>query len=308
MESVAVVISTYNGEKYLREQLDSILKQQSVEVSLFVRDDGSSDKTKDILSLYAENHDNISVEFAPNVGVGNSFMNALYNVPDNFDYYAFADQDDIWCENKLSEAVKVLKESGKLLYASNQENVDSEGNSLGLRWEKDDKRIFLTPEGIIGTNVLCGCTMVMCGEFAKLICEESRRPSEAVLKVKNHDGWIAVVAAIYDGLVYDNRSFIKYRQHGNNVVGSYKPSFQQRMRQRRKKLFDKDLRNIRSRQSREICEKFPEVASKFPLLQLCAKTETRKDKKLIINHNSELRKFTGESKFSFKLKVWLGLF
>lgn len=308
MDTVAVVMSTYNGEKYLREQLDSIIAQKDVIVSLYVRDDGSCDGTKEILNEYAEKHENIIVDFAQNVGVGNSFMNALYSTPDSYDYYAFADQDDIWCENKLYEAIKFLKESGKFLYASNQENVDKDGNSLGLRWGKDDERVFLTPVGIIGTNVLCGCTMVMTAKFAKLICEANRRPSESVLKVKNHDGWIAVVAATYNGLIYDNRSFIKYRQHGNNVVGSYKPSLRQKLNQRKKKLFNKELRCIRSCQSREICEKFPEVASKFPLLQICANAKTRKGKKEIIKHNAELRKFTGEGKFSFKLKVWLGLF
>lgn len=308
MYKVAVLMSTYNGEKYLREQVDSILNQQNVDLQLFVRDDGSSDGTKEILKEYAQSDANVHTEFAENVGVGDSFMNLLYSVPDTFDFYAFSDQDDIWYGNKLYEAVKLLKERDKLLYASNQENVDKNGNTLGLRWDTDDKRVFLSPEGIIGTNVLCGCTMVMTGKFVKLISEESRRPSETVLNIKNHDGWIAVVAATYDGLVYDNRAFIKYRQHGNNVVGSYKPSLRQKIKQRIRKLRNKNLRCIRSRESGEICEKFPEVAVNFPLLQICANMKTRKGKKEIIKHNAELRKFTGESKISFKLKVWAGLF
>ncbi|MCM1438259.1 MAG: glycosyltransferase family 2 protein [Roseburia sp.] len=308
MDKIAVLMSTYNGQKYLREQIDSILNQVDVYFELFIRDDGSTDDTVKIITEYVDKYSNIHFERGENLGVGNSFMNLLYSAPASFDYYSFADQDDIWLPNKLNEGVKLLKESGKYLYVSNQENVDKDGNSLGLRWEINDKRVFLTPEGIISSNVLCGCTMIMTGNFAKLICEENRRPSDAVLKSKNHDGWIAVVAAVYNGLIYDDRAFIKYRQHGDNVVGSYKQSLRQRINQRRKKLFNKDLRCIRSRESREICEKFAEVASEFFLLQICAKTETHNDRKDIIKHSAELRKFTGEGKFSFKLKVWLGFF
>lgn len=306
--TVAVVMSTFNGEKYLREQLDSILNQQGVAVTLYIRDDGSSDGTKEILSEYEKINNNVYVDYAQNVGVGNSFMNALYSVPDTYEFYAFADQDDIWQEEKLSEAIKFLIDRGKSLYASNQENVDSEGNSLGLRWEKDDERVFLSPEGITATNVLCGCTMVMTGEFKKLICEENRRPSSTILKIKNHDGWIATVGAVYDGLVYDNRSFIKYRQHGGNVVGAYKPSFFKKMKQRGKKLLNRELRSARSRQSGEVCEKFPDKALNFPLLQICACADSMKGKKEIIKHQAELCKFTNESKMTFKLKVYLGLF
>ena len=137
MISVAVIMSTYNGEKYLGEQIDSILNQKDLEVTLFVRDDGSSDGTKNILEKYARDNGKIHINFGVNAGVGNSFMNALYSVPDTFDYYAFADQDDIWLENKLFQAVKALQESGKMLYASNQENTDKDGNSLGLRYKED---------------------------------------------------------------------------------------------------------------------------------------------------------------------------
>ncbi len=308
MNSVAVLMSTYNGEKYLTAQLDSILNQRGVSVTLFVRDDGSSDGTKSILNEYAEKHSNIHLNFAENVGVGKSFMNLLYSAPDSFDFYAFADQDDIWLEDKLSEAAKLLSESGKLLYVSNMECVDKYGVSMGMRWATDDKKLFLTPEGIVSANVLCGCTMLMSAEFVKLICDESKRPSDIVLRLKNHDGWIAAVAALYDGLIFDNRSFIKYRQHGENVVGAYNVGFIKGFKQRKNKFFNKNLRCPRSRQSIEICEKFPEKAAGFPLLQLGARTKSLKDKKAIIRRQAEFRRFTEESKIAFILKVRFGFF
>lgn len=308
MKSVAVVMSTYNGEKYLREQLDSILCQAGVEVSLFVRDDGSSDGTKGILSDYAEKYGNVHVEFAENVGVGESFMNALYSTPDTFDYYAFADQDDIWLKEKLSVATEVLEESGKSLYASNQENVDKDGNSLGLRWKQNDERVFLTPEGIISTNVLCGCTMVFTNEFKRIIADRAVRPSSVVLRLKNHDGWIALIAAMSEAIVYDNNSYIKYRQHGNNVVGAYKTSFGKKLKAKFKKLFRPELRNYRSHTARELCLRFPQLTRNFPLIEICANSKKYKGKRAILKNQKKLRSFTGESYMVFRLKVMFGLF
>lgn len=80
------------------------------------------------------------------------------------------------------------------------------------------------------------------------------------------------------------------------------------MKLRKKKLLNKKLRCIRSRQSYEICQKFPEEAAKYPLLQISAFTKLLKDKKNIIKHQAEFRAFTNESKSSFKFKVYFGLF
>lgn len=308
MDNVAVIMSTYNGEKYLREQLDSILGQVNVSVTLYVRDDGSVDETKQILSEYAKHYDSVHVEFAQNVGVGNSFMNALYATPDTFDYYAFADQDDIWLENKLYEAVKTLKDSGANLYVSNQECVNGEGKSLGLRWLPDDERVFLNPEGILCQNVLCGCTMALTKQFKRIICKEDKRPAPDVLNLKNHDGWIALVAAMGKGIVYDNRSFMKYRQHGANVVGAYKASFGKRLRAKFRKIKHNELRNYRSKTARELCLKCPELTCKYPIIEMCAVADTRKGKRQILKNQKELRRYANEGRSNFWLKVIFGLF
>ena len=93
---VAVLMSTYNGEKYIRDQIDSILSQIKVNVTLFIRDDGSTDSTVKIITQYTEKYSNIKFWVGENIGVGNSFMQLLYSLTDEFDYYAFSDQDDIW--------------------------------------------------------------------------------------------------------------------------------------------------------------------------------------------------------------------
>ncbi|MDE6504999.1 MAG: glycosyltransferase family 2 protein [Clostridia bacterium] len=307
MKTVAVLMSTYNGEKYLREQIDSILNQSNVDVRLFVRDDGSSDNTKEILTEYAEKYDVINLDFAENAGVGNSFMNLLYSAPDTFDYYAFADQDDIWESKKLFEATELLQKSGKFLYASNQENVDKNGNSLGLRYDENCK-IHMTPVSILEKNMIAGCTMVVTNDFYRILIEESRRPSEELLNNRIHDVWLAMVASVYDGIVYDKRSFIKYRQHENNVVGAGKSSLSKRIKERTKKLSNKKLRNGRSKLAQEICLKFPEQVEKYPFLKVCANAKKLRNKRKLIKAHKELRSYTGESYLGFVCKVTLGLF
>lgn len=89
-KSVQVVMSTYNGEKYLKEQIDSILSQEGVDVRLYIRDDGSSDRTTDILASYQE-HKNVKIEKGNNLGFAKSFLTALDEC-DEADYYAFSDQ------------------------------------------------------------------------------------------------------------------------------------------------------------------------------------------------------------------------
>ena len=119
--TIAVLMSTYNGEKYIKEQLDSIFRQKEVKVTLYVRDDGSTDGTLDIIKLY---HGIILLPFDENKGPGLSFMTLLYHVmgqSTKYDYYAFADQDDIWMDNKLIKAIKQIQNNGEcVLYSSNQ--------------------------------------------------------------------------------------------------------------------------------------------------------------------------------------------
>lgn len=106
-KSVQVVMSTYNGEKYLKEQIDSILSQEGVDVRLYIRDDGSSDRTTDILASYQE-HKNVKIEKGNNLGFAKSFLTALDEC-DEADYYAFSDQDDVWEKDKLSTESRYSK-------------------------------------------------------------------------------------------------------------------------------------------------------------------------------------------------------
>ena len=102
--TVTVFMSTYNGEKYLEQQIESILHQEHVKVKLFIRDDGSKDNTIKILRKYSK-LSNIHVIYGDNIGYAKSFLKIIEN-NEYTSYYSFSDQDDIWLPNKLHEAIR----------------------------------------------------------------------------------------------------------------------------------------------------------------------------------------------------------
>ena len=134
--TVAVLMSTYNGENYISEQIESILSQKDVNIKLYIRDDGSEDKTLSILKQYSV-LDNVKlVVDGENIGPGNSFMRLLYTYAglEGVEFFAFSDQDDIWFSNKIAIAIETLGDSGQAkLYCSNQ-NIFKNGVDCGLRY------------------------------------------------------------------------------------------------------------------------------------------------------------------------------
>ena len=125
MDKVYVLMSTYNGDKYLKEQLESILDQKNINVSIFIRDDGSTDNTEMIIKSFCDNHNNIHYFSGENIGYGKSFMELIKNVPNDAEYYAFSDQDDVWKLDKLISAIQAIREiSEPALYCALPEYVD----------------------------------------------------------------------------------------------------------------------------------------------------------------------------------------
>ena len=305
MQKVGILLSTYNGEKYLKEQLDSILRQHSVEIELFIRDDGSSDHTNVILSEYANSDKRVHVSFGENVGVGNSFMNLLYTVPETFDYYGFSDQDDIWDEEKIIEAINALRNSKCSLYASNQECIDKDGKYLYMRYS-DRNQMHLTPLSIMCQNTIAGCTFVFDSKLFKLLKE--RQPSSELLRLRIHDVWVAMAAAITGSIYYDNKSYIKYRQHDNNVVGAEKDSWVDVIKMQFGKVRDSSQRNGRSMIAQEAVKCFPESVEEADLLRVCGNPKTIRNKLELIRHSSTIRNYTKESWLGFIIKVLIGLF
>lgn len=216
---VLVLMSTYNGERFLEEQLDSILSQEGVDVRLLVRDDGSKDNTCQIMSDYASKHQNIEFKPCENVGFVKSFselvkMAVFSDI--NADYYAFADQDDIWMPKKLATACDVLatKDNSKPnLFTSNSMQVDAEGRELELFHKGPEPKFRKGNVLVFGTEQ--GCSMVFNRKAVEIYSEH-----EPTLTW--HDRWLYHICYFLGSVTYDHRPLFYYRRHEKNALANHK--------------------------------------------------------------------------------------
>ena len=212
-DEVIVLMSTYNGEKYLKTQIDSILSQEGCQIRLVVRDDGSKDRTLDVLEEYASKG-KLEYYQGKNAGPARSFMELIKKAPDG-QFYAFADQDDKWMQDKMVCGIKNLKGKEKpAVYASNMSMVDDDLNlieSVGL-----PEKVYTDFTSVMtSSGKLYGCTMMFNGEMVKFI---RSHPDPKYLIM--HDLWLCMIAALFDNLYYDAEPHMYYRQHRESVTYS----------------------------------------------------------------------------------------
>lgn len=211
---IAILMSTYNGEHYLREQLDS-LEKQDIPVDIFIRDDGSSGKTPAILKEY-ESKSNIYVEYGSNLGYKKSFMTLLMNTS-GYDYYAFCDQDDVWLPCKISSAIHLLNayDDKPALYYSNLRKCNS---SLEVYKVTDlDKRVMSLQSNILRRSI-AGCTMVINKTLRQIAAGIGINDK---LLLQGHDSYLVSLCYAVNGkTICDKNSYILYRQHDDNTSGS----------------------------------------------------------------------------------------
>ncbi len=205
-----VLLSTYNGEKYLEEQLDSLKSQTLKDVSVLVRDDGSSDSTREI--LLRNESINIRWYSGENVGAARSFMTLVNDAPEA-DYYAFCDQDDYWLPEKLETAENILERSDnklKLYYS----NVTVTDKSLRVIKKSTYDPNSGSLKKMLLRNYVTGCTAV----FSKDLLEALKSYSPDFIFM--HDWWSNLVCLSLGGEVFfDENSYILYRQHNDNALG-----------------------------------------------------------------------------------------
>lgn len=209
---VHIILSTYNGEKYIRELLISLFNQTYPHIEIHIRDDGSIDNTVNIINSFSREKRKIHLTLGENIGVPSSFHKTLNCKGKKDDLYAFCDQDDIWKPEKVSRAVSKITarhQPENVLYFSRLEYVDEHLNHLGLS---------LTPHHIgisnaIVENIAIGCTIVFGSAIKQLILQAN--PHDMMM----HDWWAYLTASTFGDVIYDNQSSILYRQHGNSVTG-----------------------------------------------------------------------------------------
>ena len=219
MYKVLVVMSTFNGEKYLSEQIDSILSQIGVDITLVIRDDGSKDRTTEIIKKYASKNNRIVPIYGRNIGFRKSFFNTLREYySEDFDYYSFSDQDDVWMPEKLIKAIEALKKITDLnkgkLYASSLNVVDQ---SLKPMYINSFTNLRVSYGSALSRQRLAGCTMVFDSKIAKLCIkfDMDRYPEKLI----SHDGAVYYICLACGGNVYyDENSFIKFRRHTGTVT------------------------------------------------------------------------------------------
>lgn len=210
---IEVLMSTYNGEKYIREQLDSILAQKGdFQLKVSIRDDGSVDGTKDILAEYA-NTQNIQVTYGNNIGVNASIMSLVLSAERDFDYFSFSDQDDVWHLDRLEKAItalNLLPSTIPLLWSCMEELTNEElepyCNMPTPKLLGDFYNAFLQ-------NKTPGHTQVFNATLRNIL---EKYPAD---KMHVYDWILYLLACEFGQVLFCEDICGQYRQHGNNVIG-----------------------------------------------------------------------------------------
>jgi len=216
---ITVCLATYNGEKYLKEQIESLLNQTYKEFQILALDDCSTDSTINILKFY-----NIkTLEIEKNNGPSSSFSTLLSHALNDTKnhYFMFCDQDDIWEKDKIEKEYKLMKEQ-ESLYPNTPLLIHTDLTVVNENLEKISDSFIkyqnLNPSQtklnkLLLQNIITGCTIMINRELALL---SSPFPKEVIM----HDWWIALVATTFGRIFYLPEATIKYRQHNSNKIGA----------------------------------------------------------------------------------------
>lgn len=223
MSTVAIVMTTYNGEKYVKDQINSILASVYQDFELFIYDDGSKDNTMPILrDLENQNPSKVHVfQNEVNLGVTINFLNAFSRT--TMDYIMFCDQDDFWKPNKIALTLKRMRHMEAQISKETPLAVFTDASVVDEKLKIVNNSFFcsnhLNPKKsdlahLLMENKLIGCTVMVNAALRKIL-QSNRLPDKA----KYHDWWIALVAAAFGKIGFVNESTLLYRQHEGNVVG-----------------------------------------------------------------------------------------
>jgi len=216
--TATILLCTFNGERFLVEQLESLERQTFNAWKAIVSDDGSSDRTRSILQAFKNSHEPGKVEIinGPRRGAAANFLFLACRDDLSSDYYAFSDQDDIWEADKLARAISILEQVSvgvPAVYGSRTRLIDEAGQEIGL-----SPLFSRTPtfRSALVQSIAGGNTMVF-NQKAR----EALVFAGADVTVPSHDWWLYQVTSGCGGIVhYDPYPSVRYRQHAQNVIGS----------------------------------------------------------------------------------------
>jgi rhamnosyltransferase len=214
IKKVAVLMATYNGESWLKSQIRSILNQKNVDTKIFIRDDRSVDNTYKIIKSFKTRKINFISNQENQRSASLNFLKLILKVNEDYDFYAFSDQDDIWEKNKLYRALIKLNENKCEAYSSNI-SIRKDDKKIVMNKSNNQKKYDYVFEGVPG------CTIVLTkNSFLKIKKKLSTLEKTKFNKISMHDTFIYFFLRFNKISWYiDNLSFINYRQHENNVIG-----------------------------------------------------------------------------------------
>ena len=253
-------MATYNGEKYLKEQLESLINQVGVNLSILILDDNSSDNTIKILDDFCRTNSNITLlKNNTNLGYKKNFRKLIEMSLDyDYDFVALCDQDDIWLDDKLINGIKLIEKSSldlskPILYSSNLKVVNESLDFIGYMYSKKDISRF-NFYNLLLENKCTGCTAI----FNKPLAEMMAKIPYDLIKLP-HDTILERIAILYGAYLFDENSYILYRQHSNNQIGALKKG-------RLRKYFDFILNKKKSFQSENFKDIFGMLGNKTEFL------------------------------------------
>lgn len=221
MAEVAVIMASYNGAKYIGEQIESILGNSFDDIELHVCDDGSTDETEEIVNTYVEKNPG-KVFFhknKENLGVIRNFLEGMKCA--DCPYYMFSDQDDVWEKDKILHTLERMKQEENknvnipIAVFGDAYMVDANLKSMNSTFQKTSN---VNPTNtklshLVVENTVIGCTLMINAGLKELVRNTS-------LQIKMHDWWLALIATSMGKLVYLDEPLLKYRQHENNTLGA----------------------------------------------------------------------------------------
>ena len=213
-EKIDILMATYNGEKYLEEQIDSIINQTYRNWNLLIRDDGSEDETLKIIENYEKKDNRIKSikDNKGNLGIVKNFEELLKS--SNSELIMFSDQDDIWIENKLEKYIEITNSLGKKQFLIHSDAILCDINKNILKKTFISKRALKTGlENIFFNYFVQGATVLITKELKEFILPF---PDEVYL----HDRYIHLMTELFFERIFINESLLYYRQDANNQVGA----------------------------------------------------------------------------------------
>lgn len=203
----SVAMATYNGEKYIKEQIESILKNMNEFDELVISDDGSTDNTIKIIETFQKKDKRIKLVYGPKKGVKQNFANAIKNTAGKYIY--LSDQDDVWCDNKIEKVMETFNKEKCLIVVHNADIVDGNLNSKNQTFFEFRNSGSGRLKNLY-KNTYIGCCMAFDSSL-----------KDKILPIPNniemHDQWIGMIGEKYGKSMFIDECLIKYRRHEDNV-------------------------------------------------------------------------------------------